>query len=79
MAAKNVNQKIKQNIRKSTKQSTSATKTPEVRRLPLSVNIYLGFSSYSFSFVKFSLFPVANGKAPQASDITQWQGAASHY
>lgn len=78
MAAKNVNQKIKQNIRKSTKQSTSATKTPEVKT-PSAFSKHLPWVLVVILFLLLSLvyFPVAyQGKAPQASDITQWQGAA---
>jgi len=78
MAGKNVNQKIKQNIGKTSKTTHNAKpaakkKEPSVftKQLPWVLVIVL------FLLLSLIYFPVAyQGKAPQASDINQWQGAA---
>ncbi|MEN6444464.1 MAG: YfhO family protein [Candidatus Cloacimonas sp.] len=74
MAAKNVNQKIIQNKRKPNIPST-ATKVKQ----PSAFSKHLPWILVFILFLLLSLiyFPVAyQGKAPQASDINQWQGAA---
>ena len=78
MAAKNVNQKIKQNIGKSAKQYSTAKTAPQTKK-PSAFSKHLPWVLVVILFLLLSLiyFPVAyQGKAPQASDITQWQGAA---
>ena len=78
MAGKNVNQKIKQNIGKTSK-TTHNAKPAAIKKEPSVFTKQLPWVLVIVLFLLLSLiyFPVAyQGKAPQASDINQWQGAA---
>ena len=78
MAGKNVNQKIRQNISKTSKTMPSAKSTAREKE-PSAFAKHLPWVLVIILFLLLSLiyFPVAyQGKAPQASDIIQWQGAA---
>jgi hypothetical protein len=78
MAGKNVNQKIKQNIGKTSKTMHPAKPAAKMKE-PSAFAKHLPWILVIVLFLLLSLiyFPVAyQGKAPQASDINQWQGAA---
>ena len=78
MSGKNVNQKIRQNISKASK-TTQSVKITEKKKEPSAFAKHLPWVLVIILFLLLSLiyFPVAyQGKAPQASDIIQWQGAA---
>lgn len=83
MTVKNVNPKIKHNLAAGQNKASHSKYTPPATK-PLGAKMeqfgkHLPWVLVAILFLALSLiyFPVAyQGKAPQASDITQWEGAA---